>query len=113
MGEPLGVLLVHGLSSQLATHTRTVPFSFRNRAIATYSEVGHVVKEDIDLDHLLNGGTGLLENGLEVLDALSRQLLDAALDEVALEVGMDLSRAVDGGRGLDGLGVRASGYDRR
>jgi hypothetical protein len=77
--------------------------------MTTYGEVGHVGDEDIDLDDLLNGGTGLLENGLEVLDALSRQLLDGAGDDVAVDVGGDLARAVDCVGGLDGLGVGAGG----
>jgi hypothetical protein len=77
-----------------------------------YGEVGHVSQKHIDLDHLGNLGTGLLEDGLEVADAGSSLLLDGALDEVALSVTRDLAGAVDGSRGLDGLGLpAASGHE--
>lgn len=33
-------------------------------------KVGHVGEEDVDLDDLFEGGTGLLEDGRQVLDAL-------------------------------------------
>ncbi len=73
----------------------------------TYSKVGHVGDEDVDLDHLLDARASLLKDGLEVLDALGGLLLDGAFDKVALRVGGDLTRAVDGAGGLDGLGLCA------
>lgn len=71
----------------------------------SYSKVGHVGNEDIDLDNLLNGGTGLLEDSLEIGNASGSLLLDRALDKVALGVTGDLAGAVDGRGGLDGLGL--------
>lgn len=70
-----------------------------------YGEVGHVGDEDVDLDDLGDGGTGLLEDGLEVLDALAGELLDGARDDVAVDVGGDLARAVDCVGGFDCLGL--------
>lgn len=37
-------------------------------------KVVHAGKEDVDLDDLVEGGTGSLEDGLEVLDALVLKL---------------------------------------
>lgn len=65
----------------------------------------HVGQEDVDLDHFLDAGAGSRENGLEVLNALSGLLLNGALEEIALGVQGDLAGAVDGGGGLDGLGL--------
>jgi hypothetical protein len=59
----------------------------------SHSKVVHVDQEGIDLD------------SLEVGNALSSLLLNGALNQVALSVTGDLARAVDGGRGLDGLGL--------
>jgi hypothetical protein len=71
----------------------------------SHSKVVHVDQEGIDLDNLVKGGTSLLEDSLEVGNALSSLLLNGALNQVALSVTGDLARAVDGGRGLDGLGL--------
>ena len=65
----------------------------------------HVGQEDVALDDLFNRRAGLLEDGLEVGNAGGRLLLDGALDEVALGVAGDLSRAVDGVGRFDGLGL--------
>lgn len=73
--------------------------------MGSYSKVGHIGEEGIDLDHLLNTRTSLLQYGLQVGDAGSRLLLDGALDEIALGIAGDLSRTVDGSRCLDGLGL--------
>lgn len=70
-----------------------------------YGEVGHVGQEDVDLDDLGNLRTSLLKDGLQVANASGSLLLDSALNEVALRVTRDLSRAVDGIGGLDGLGL--------
>lgn len=70
-----------------------------------YGKVGHVGQENIDFDNLPDGGASLLENGLDVGDASTGLLLDGALNEVALGVAGNLAGAVDGGRGLDGLGL--------
>jgi len=67
--------------------------------------VCHVGQEDVALDDLFNRRAGLLEDGLEVGNAGGRLLLDGALDEVALGVAGDLSRAVDGVGRFDGLGL--------
>lgn len=72
---------------------------------AAYGKVGHVSQEGIDLDHLLDGRAGLLEHGLEIANAGGRLLLNGALDQVSLRIARDLARAVDGVRGLDGLGL--------
>ncbi len=65
----------------------------------------HVREEDVGLDDLLNGGTSLIEDSLEVLAALSGLLTDGTLDKGTLGGKRDLARAVDGGGGLDGLGL--------
>lgn len=78
----------------------------REGAAETYGKVTHVGEEDVDLDDLGNGRAGLLEDGLEVGDALLGLLGDVALDQDALGVEGDLAGAVDGGGGLDGLGLR-------
>lgn len=70
-----------------------------------HGKVGHVGQEGIDLDHLLDGRAGLLEDSLEVGNAGGRLLLDGALDQVALGVTGNLARAVDGSMGLNGLGL--------
>lgn len=71
----------------------------------THSEAAHVGKEDGDLDDLFDGRAGLLEHGLEVLDALLRLLGDGALDELAGGVEWDRAGAVDCCGGLDCLGL--------
>ena len=71
----------------------------------TYGKVGHVGDEDINLDNLLNRRAGLLQDGLQVLDAGGGLLLDRTFDEIALYVTGDLAGAVDGGLSLDGLGL--------
>ena len=53
-------------------------------------KVGHVRDEDIDLDHLSNAATGLLEDGSEILDALLRFVADVALDQLSVLVIGDL-----------------------
>lgn len=70
-----------------------------------YGKVGHVGDEGVHLDDLGKRRASLLKDGLEVLNALPGLLLDRAGDEVALGVAGDLARAVDGGGGLDGLGL--------
>lgn len=65
----------------------------------------HVGKEDVDLDYLLDAGAGSGEYSLQVLDASTGLLLNGALNEVALSIQWDLTRTVDGARGLDGLGL--------
>lgn len=75
------------------------------RLWVTYSKVSHVGKENVDLDHLGDGRASLLEDSLEVLAALLCELTDGALEEVTLGGEGDLAGAVDGGRGLDGLGL--------
>ena len=82
MGEPLLVLAIH------------------------LSKVAHVREEDGGLDNLGDGRAGLLNDGLDVLAALSRLLGDGALDEGAVRLEGDLAGAVDSSRGLDGLGLR-------
>ena len=63
----------------------------KTKDATAYREVGHVGDKDIDLDDLFDAGASLLENGLEVLDALRRLLLDGALDQVAVDVGGNLA----------------------
>lgn len=65
----------------------------------------HVGQEDGDLDNLGHGGASLLNDGLEVLAALAGLLADSALNELTLGGEGDLARAIDGGGGLDGLGL--------
>jgi len=77
-----------------------------------YRKVGHVGDEGVHLDNLLNRGTSLLEDGLEVLNALPRLLLDRTGDEVTLGVTGDLTGAVDGSGGLDGLGLEGWATER-
>ena len=67
------------------------------------SEVRHVVKEDIDLDNLLNGCVGLLQDGDDVLAALCGLVGDAALDQGTGLVRGDLAGDEDLGTGDDGL----------
>lgn len=71
----------------------------------TYSKVGHVSDEDVDLDNLLNSGSSSSQDGLEVLDARSRLLLDGALHQVTLSITGNLAGTVDGAGGLNGLGL--------
>lgn len=69
----------------------------------TYGKVGHVGEEDVDLDDFLDRGASLLEDSLEVDDALLGLVGDGALDESTVGGKGDLAREVDGRRGLDGL----------
>lgn len=71
----------------------------------TYSEVSHVGDEDVALDNLGDGRAGLLQDGLEVLAALLGLVGDGALNQNTLSSEGNLTRAVDGSRGLDGLGL--------
>lgn len=79
MGDPLLVLLVH------------------------VGEVGHVGQEDVDLDDLVDGRAGLLQNGLQVLQAQGGLLADGALGQGTGRVEVELPRAVDGRGRLDGM----------
>ena len=74
-------------------------------------EVVHGGDEDVDLDDALEGGAGGGENGREVLAALLGELADVVgseCEDLACCEGWDLAGAVDGGWGLDGLGVWTS-----
>lgn len=73
----------------------------------TYSEERHIGEKDGGLDDLRKRGSGLLENGLEVLAALSSLLANGTLDlsVTILRVKRDRARAVDGVGCLDGLGL--------
>lgn len=65
----------------------------------------HVREEDVALDNLGDRGAGLLQDSLEVLAALLGLVGNGALDHGTLSSEGDLAGAVDGGRGLDGLGL--------
>lgn len=69
----------------------------------TYSKVIHVGDENSGLDDSGQGRASLLENGIQVLAALSRLLGDGALNQSAISSKGDLAGAVDGSRSLDGL----------
>lgn len=71
----------------------------------TYSKVSHVGDEDGGLDDSGQRRAGLLENGIQVLAALSRLLSDSALNQGAIGSKRDLAGAVDGRGSLDGLGL--------
>jgi hypothetical protein len=71
-----------------------------------YSEVVHVGEEDVDFDNLGDVRACSLDNGLQVLGALSRLLADGTLNEGHIGSDGDLAGAVDGRRGLDGLGLK-------
>lgn len=73
--------------------------------MVSHSEVVHVGKEDVDLDHLLDAGAGSGEHGLQVLDASTGLFLDGTLDEVTRSIQWDLTGTVDSAGGLDGLGL--------
>jgi hypothetical protein len=75
---------------------------------STYGKVVHVGQEDVDLDDLGDVGASGLNDGLEVLAALSSLLADSALDEGQIRGDGDLARAVDGRWGLDGLRLYAN-----
>jgi hypothetical protein len=79
VGHPLLVLLVH------------------------LGEVTHVGQEDVDLDDFLDRSSGLLKNGLQVLEAQCCLLSNGTLNQVPLSVEMNLTRAVDCGRRLDSM----------
>lgn len=68
-------------------------------------EVCHVVKEDVDLDDLLNGSVRLLQDGNDVLAALCSLVGDATLDQSAGLVGGNLAGNENLGAGDDGLGL--------
>lgn len=70
-------------------------------------EVVHGRQEDVDLDDLADVGAGGGEHGLDVGDAALGQLADAAGEDLTTGRAGDLSGAVDGGGGGDGLGVRS------
>jgi len=76
----------------------------------THSKVTHIREEDVDLDDLLEGRAGLLKYSLQIVDTLTSLFLDGALNQVALRVAGDLTRAVDGSRSLDGLGLEGREY---
>ena len=78
----------------------------------THSKVTHIREEDVDFDDLLDGRAGLLKDSFQVADALASLLLDGALNQVALRVAGDLTRAVDGSRGLDGLRLKGNEYHK-
>lgn len=71
----------------------------------TDGKVGHVGQEDVDLDDLGNAGAGLGEDSLQVGNGGGSLLLDGALNQLASRIAGDRARAVDGGGGLDGLGL--------
>lgn len=78
------------------------------------SEVVHSGDEHVDLDDLLERGSSGLENGRQVGDALLGHLGDGVGgqgEDLAGGSAWDLAGAVDGGAGLDGLGVRARGWE--
>ena len=78
------------------------------------SKVVHGGDEHVDLDDLLDRGSGGLENGRQVGDALLGHLGDGVGgqgEDLAGGSAWDLAGAVDGGAGLDGLGVRARGWE--
>lgn len=91
----------------------TQDLSVREGGAGTYAKVGHVVQEDVDLDDLAHVGAGGLEDGLQVLADLPGLLLDRALAVVAVLVDGQLTRAVDGMRGLDGRGLGARSVNAR
>lgn len=59
----------------------------------------------VDLDDLGHGGTGGVEDGLDVVAAGLGQLADVALDQVGGGVGGDLAGDKDLAVGADGLGL--------
>lgn len=69
-------------------------------------EVGHVVEEDVALDHPLDADTSLCQYADNVLAALLRLVCDAAFDQVALVVCGDLAGDEDLRACDDGLGLR-------
>lgn len=78
------------------------------------SEVVHGRDEHVDLDDLLERGSGGLEDIRQVGDALLGHLGDGVRglgEDLAGGRAGDLAGAVDGAAGLDGLGVRARGLD--
>lgn len=70
-----------------------------------FGEVCHIVQEHVDLDDLLDGCVGLLQDRDDVLAALCGLIRDAALDQSAGLVGGDLAGNEDLGAGDDGLGL--------
>lgn len=93
-------------SQQLWQYLDVVPSSYNLWRVTTYDEVGHVGDEDVHLDDLLDAGAGGGEHGLQVLDTGGRLLLNGALNQVTLGIAGDLAGAVNGRRGLDGVGLQ-------
>jgi hypothetical protein len=77
----------------------------------TYSKVGHVRDENSSLDDLGQGRASLLENGIQVLAALSGLLGNGAFNQSAIGSKGDLAGAVDGSRSLDGLRLEVIQYE--
>lgn len=78
------------------------------------SKVVHGGDEHVDLDDLLEGRASSLKDGGEVADALLGHLADVVCgqgEDLAGGSAWDLAGAVDGGAGLDGLGVRARSWE--
>jgi hypothetical protein len=71
-------------------------------------KVCHVVEEDVDLDNPVHSNTRLGENTLDVLAAHLGLVRDAALDQVALGIGGDLTGDEDIGACNNGLCVGSS-----
>lgn len=67
--------------------------------------MSHIGEEDVALDDSRDGGTSLLQDGLEVLAALLSLVADGTLDRGTICLQGNLAGAVDGSRGLDGLGL--------
>lgn len=78
----------------------------------TYSKVIHVRDENGGLDDFGQRRASLLENGIQVLAALSRLLGDGALNQGAIGSEGDLAGAVDGSGSLDGLRLKVGQYEK-
>lgn len=81
MRKPLRILLIHLL------------------------EMRHIVQEHTNSDDLAQLGSSSLDDGLDVLTALSCFLADGAFDQFAVLVGGELAGYPDLAIGFDGLGV--------
>lgn len=78
------------------------------------SEVVHGGDENVNLDNLLERRASSFENSRQVGDALLGHLADVVGsqgEDLAGGRAWNLAGAVDGGAGLDGLGVRARGWE--
>ena len=73
--------------------------------MSTYRKVSHVRDEDCGLDNLGQRGSGLGDDGLDILAALPGLFRDSALNGSSVGSKADLTRAVDGRRGLHALGL--------